>query len=99
MIANFPFSGGDGPRSTSKGVYISQRIRFARMSGHVTYLNEPNRILTAKPLPAFDIMNFKILSKFYRRHYHVLSKFKVRLKPLLQKGQSELEFMVTCYLN
>ena len=34
-IFNFPFLDGDGPRSTSYGVYISQLIRFARASSHV----------------------------------------------------------------
>ena len=29
-IVNFPFLDGDVPRSTSYGVYISQRIRFAQ---------------------------------------------------------------------
>ena len=32
---NFPFLDGDIPRSTSYGVYISQFIRFARLSSHV----------------------------------------------------------------
>ena len=30
-IVNFPFLDGDVPRSLSYGVYISQRIRFARV--------------------------------------------------------------------
>ena len=34
-IINFPFLDGDVPRSTSYGVYISQLIRFARVSSHV----------------------------------------------------------------
>ena len=34
-IVNFPFLDGDVARSTSYGVYISQLIRFARMSSHV----------------------------------------------------------------
>ena len=34
-IVNFPFLDGDVPRSTSFGVYISQLIRFARVSSHV----------------------------------------------------------------
>ena len=34
-IVNFPFLDGDVPRSTSYGVYISQLIRFARVSSHV----------------------------------------------------------------
>ena len=34
-IVNFPFLDADVPRSTSYGVYISQLIRFARVSSHV----------------------------------------------------------------
>ena len=38
-IVNFPFLDSDVPRSTSYGVYISQLIRFARMSSHVDDFN------------------------------------------------------------
>ena len=38
-IVNFPFQGGDVPRSASYGVYISQLIRFAGVSSHVDDLN------------------------------------------------------------
>ena len=41
-IVNFPFLDGDVPRSTSYGVYISQLIRFARVSSHVDYFNTRN---------------------------------------------------------
>ena len=34
-IVKFPFWDGNFPRSTSYGVYISQLIRFARVSSHV----------------------------------------------------------------
>ena len=34
-IVNCPFLDCDIPRSTSYGVYISQLIRFARVSSHV----------------------------------------------------------------
>ena len=34
-IVNFPFLDGDVPRSAAYGVYISQSIRFARVSSHV----------------------------------------------------------------
>ena len=34
----------------------------------------------------------KTFSKFYRRHYELVSKFSVGLKPLLQHGLSEPEF-------
>ena len=38
-------------------------------------------------------MNFeKFFSKFYRRHYELVSKFKVGLKSLLRQGLSEPEF-------
>ena len=50
-IVNFPFLDGDVPRSTSYGVYISQLIRFARVSGHVADFNACNKSLTAKLFP------------------------------------------------
>ena len=45
-IVNFPFLGGDVPRSTSYGVYISQHIRFASASRHVADFNTGNKWLT-----------------------------------------------------
>ena len=47
---NFPFLDGDVPRSASYGVYISQLIRFARVSSHVDDFNTRNKVLTAKLL-------------------------------------------------
>ena len=49
-IVNFPFLDGDIPRSASYGVYISQLIRFARVSSHVDDFNTRNKVLTAKLL-------------------------------------------------
>ena len=49
-IVNFPFLDGDAPRRPSYGVYISQLIRFARASTHVTDFNNRNKFLTAKLL-------------------------------------------------
>ena len=49
-IVNFPFLDGDVPRSTSYGIYISQLIRFARVSSHVDDFNTLNKVLTAKLL-------------------------------------------------
>ena len=34
----------------------------------------------------------KTFSKFYRRHYELVSKFNVGLNPLLHQGLSEPEF-------
>ena len=36
-IVNFPFLDGCVPRSTSYGVYISQLIRFARVTSHIAH--------------------------------------------------------------
>ena len=47
-IVNFPFLDRDVPRSISYGVYISQHIRFARMSSNVGDLNTRNKVFTAK---------------------------------------------------
>ena len=49
-IVNFPFLYGDVPRSASYGVYISQLIRFARLSSHVDDFSTRNKVLTAKRL-------------------------------------------------
>ena len=47
-IVNFPFLDGDVPQRPSYGVYISQLIRFARASSHVTDFNNCNKFLTAQ---------------------------------------------------
>ena len=60
-IVNFPFLDGDVPRTTSYGVYISQLIRFARVSSHLADFDARNRSLTAK-----------LLQQVYR--YHKLRK-------------------------
>ena len=49
-IVNFPFLDGDVPRSASYCVYISQFIRFSRVSSHVDDFNTRNKVLTAKLL-------------------------------------------------
>ena len=96
-IVTFPFLDGDVPRSTSYVifmVYISQLIRFARMSSHVADFNARNKSFTAKLLQQgyrYHKLR-KTFSKFYRRHYELVSKFNVGLKPLLHQGLSEPEF-------
>ena len=49
-IVNFPLFDGDHPLSPSYGVYISQRIRFARVCSNVDDFNKRNLFLTAKLL-------------------------------------------------
>ena len=69
---------GDVPRSTSYGVYISQLIRFARVSSHVVDFNARNKCLTAKLLQQgyrYHKLR-KTFSKFYRRHYELVSKLQ-----------------------
>ena len=93
-IVNFHFLDGDVPRAASYGVYISQLIRFARVSSHVTDFNTRNKLLTAKLLnQGYRYHKLrKAFSKFYRRHSDLVSKFNVGLKSLLQQGLSEPEF-------
>ena len=50
ILYNFPFLDDDVPRPTSYGVYMSQLIRFARVSSHVADFNTRNKSLTAKLL-------------------------------------------------
>ena len=91
-IVNFPFLDGDVPRSASYGVYISQLIRFARVSSHVDDFNTRNKVLTAKLLRQGYHKLRKAFSKFYRRHFDIVSKHNVGLKTLLLQGLSEPEF-------
>ena len=91
---NFPFLDGDVPRSTSYGVYISQLIQFARVSSHVDDFNTCNKVLIAKLLrQGYRYHKIrKAFSKFYRRHFDIVSKYNVGLKTLLLQGLSEPEF-------
>ena len=76
---NFAFLDGDVPRLTSFMVYISQLIPFARVSSHVTDLNARNKILNCKLFQQGNRYHTprRALSKFYRRHYEMVSIFKV----------------------
>ena len=93
-IVNFPFLDCDIPRSIFYVVCISQLIRFARVSSHVDDFNTRNKVLTAKLLrQGCRYHNIrKAFSKFYRRHFDIVSKFDVELKTLLLQGLSEPEF-------
>ena len=84
---------GDVPRRASYVVYISQLIRFAIVCNHVTDFNARNKCLTAKLLQKgyrYHKLR-KTFSKFYRRHYELISKYNVGLKTLLNEGLSEPE--------
>ena len=84
---------GDVPRRSSYGVYISQLIRFARVSNHAADFNARYKCLKAKLLQQgyrYHKLR-KTFSKFYRRHYELISKFNVGQKTLLREGLSEPE--------
>ena len=90
-IVNFSFLDGDVPRSPSYGVYISQLIRFDRVCSNVDDFNNRNLILTAKLLKQgyrYHTIR-KTFSKVYHRRSHLIVKYNVRLKTLLQQGISE----------
>ena len=100
-IVNFPFLDGNVPRRPSYGVYISQLIRFARVCSHVDDFYTRNLCLTAKLLKQgyrYHKLR-KAFSKFYRRHYELISKFIVGLKSLYIKACRNQNFMVTWYTN
>ena len=85
-IVNFSFLDGDVPRRTSYGVYISQLIRFARVSSNVKYFNCRNKALTAKLLKQgyrYHKLR-KAFSEFYRRHSELVEKYNVSLRKLLK---------------
>ena len=75
-----------------------QLIRFARVSSYVADFNARNKSLTAKLLQQgyrYHKLR-KTFSKFYRRHYELVSKFNVGLKTLLHQGLSEPDFYHAC---
>ena len=91
---DFSFLDGNVPRLASYDVNISQLIRFARVSSHVVDFNTRNKVLTAKLLrQGYRYHKLrKAFSKFYRRHFDIVSKYYVGLKTLLLQGLSEPEF-------
>ena len=93
-VVGFPFLDGDVPRSNSCGVCVSRLVRFAWVSGRVIGFGARNKGLTAKLLQQgyrYHKLR-KTFSKFYRRHYELVSKFNVGLRALLHQGLSEPEF-------
>ena len=88
-IVKFPFLDGDVPCTTSYGVYISQLIRFARVSSHLADFNARNRSLTSKLLQGYRYLNLlKAFFKFYRRHFELVSKYNTGLRSFLKQGSS-----------
>ena len=86
-IVNFPFSDGDGPRSPSYGVYISQLIRFVRVCSNVDDFFNRNVFLTTKLLKlGYQYHKIpKAFSKFYHRHSELIVKYNIGLKTLLNR--------------
>ena len=64
------------------------------MSSHVDDFNTRNKVLTVKLLrQGYRYHKLrKAFSKFYRRHFDIVSKYNVGLKTLLLQGFSEPEF-------
>ena len=81
-IVNFPFLDGDVPQRPSYCVYVSQLIRFARASSHVTDFNNRNKFLTVELLKQGYLYHklCKAFSKFYRRYFELIEKYHVSLK-------------------
>ena len=100
-IVNFPLLDGDVTRWTPYGVYISQLIRFARVSSHVDDFNTQNKVLTTNLLRQGYRYHKprKVFSKFYRRHFDLVSKYNVRLKHFFCKAFLNLYFMATWCIN
>ena len=70
-------------------VYISQLIRIARASSHVT-----DKLLTAKLLKqGYRYHKLReAFSKFYRRHFILIKKYHASQKNLMQQGICNPEF-------
>ena len=85
------FSGTNRPRRLKLGTNVDSELMYR------LYRNQAsahNKSLTAKLLrQGYRYHKLrKTFSKFYRRHYELVSKFSVGLKTLLYQGLSEPEF-------
>ena len=62
-----------------------KHIRFARVSSHLVDFNASNKRSKAKPLQQrYRYHKFpKAISKFYRRHFELVSKYNTGLRLLL----------------
>ena len=100
-IVNFLFLDGDVPQPPSYGVYLSQLIRFARASLHVTDFNNCIKFLTAKLLKQCYRYHKlrKEFSKFNRRHFELIEKYHVSLKKLMQQCICNRNFIEIWYIN
>ena len=75
-------------------IYVSQLIRFARASSHVTDFNNRNKFFAAK-LHKQGYRYHKLckaFSKFCSNQIELIEKYHVSLKQLMQQGISNLEF-------
>ena len=86
---------GTSSRSQLAGpTFPTEHLYLYRVCNHVTDFNARNKCLTAKLLQQgyrYHKLR-KTFSKFYRRHYELISKYNVGLKTLLSEGLSEPEF-------
>ena len=82
-------------------IFFFQLIPFARVSSHVDDFNTRNKVLTAKLLrQGYRYHKLrKAFSKFYRRHFDIVSTYNVGLKTLLLQGLQNLNFMGTWCIN
>ena len=74
--------------------YTFRNLLGLLVCNHVEDFNGRNKCLTAKRLQQgyrYHKLR-KTFSKFYRRHYELISKFNVVLKTLLREGLTEPEF-------
>ena len=91
----FPSLNGDVPLSLHHLESISlNSFVSARASSHVADFNTHNKLLTQKLLKqGYQYHKLcKTFSKFYRRYFNLISKFKIGLKFLLRQGPLEPEF-------
>ena len=87
---NFPFLDGDGPRSTSYGVYISQLFRFARVSSHFDDFNTRNKVLTSKLLRQGH--------RYHKRRKAFLKFYRYFLRDVLDEILNLIESFLRVFL-
>ena len=85
---------GDVPLAPSYGVYISQLVRFARVSSTFEDFNERNLTITSKLLQQGYRFHKLIntFKKFHSRYQHLINKYGKTRKQLINQGISHPSF-------
>ena len=95
-IVNFTLLDNDLPRATSHDVYTRILRWFVLLVKSVALIIETKKLIAKLLKQGYRYHKLReIFSKFYRRHFKLMSKSNICLQKPLQEGLSETNYLVT----